>query len=68
VSDQPQDPSSVESPGSPLYEGRPAVAATPSDDGPAIRAQGLSRRPEVLIGATFAGGFILAAILKRLAR
>jgi hypothetical protein len=39
----------------------PPVAKQPSSNGSA-------GRPELLIAATFAGGFVIAKILKRLAR
>jgi hypothetical protein len=59
----------VETPvGQPVSAGAPAPsAATPSgpDGGAAAVVQ---QRPEAAVGAAFAGGLVLALILKRLAR
>jgi hypothetical protein len=43
----------------------PAFGSSDSGGGPAALLQ---ERPEVAVGAAFAGGFVLAMILKRLAR
>jgi hypothetical protein len=40
----------------------------PPADGPSGAAALISERPEVAVGAAFAGGLILAQILKRLGR
>lgn len=42
----------------------PGPAPTPLDRGSALAAE----RPEVAVGAAFAGGFVVAMILRRLAR
>ena len=48
-------------------EGLSAGVTTPSGGGFDL-AQLANDRPELVIGAAFAGGFLLAMILKRLAR
>jgi hypothetical protein len=63
VTDQPE----------PIAEQHPAswVPAPPEPDGTSSResaASGLADRPEVAVGAAFAGGLFVALILKRLAR
>ncbi|MCW3013001.1 MAG: hypothetical protein JWO02_93 [Solirubrobacterales bacterium] len=45
---------------------RPAGSAAPPTSVPA--ADAFADRPEVLVGAAFAGGFVAALILKRLGR
>jgi hypothetical protein len=47
----------------------PTVVPPPEENaGPAMSAAPSVERPEVAAGAAFAGGFVLALILKRLAR
>jgi hypothetical protein len=46
---------------------QPAAASSGVDYPPVASGTGLADRPEVKIGATFAGGLVLATILKRLA-
>jgi hypothetical protein len=47
----------------------PATATPPEDSaGPAVSGPLPADRPEMTVGAAFAGGFVLAMILKRLAR
>jgi hypothetical protein len=43
----------------------PSASSSSGPTGPAAIAQ---QRPEVAVGAAFAGGFVVALILKRLAR
>jgi hypothetical protein len=47
---------------------QPEPAAAPQGDGGSSPAEIVEQRPEVGAGAAFAGGFVLALILKRLAR
>jgi hypothetical protein len=49
---------------------RPAGTAAPSAsfDGPSSAVSSAAERPEVLVGAAFAGGLITAMLLKRLGR
>jgi len=54
-------------PASPVSPVPPPVAPSVSADG-AASAPAKSDRPEVAVGAAFAGGFAVAMILKRLAR
>jgi hypothetical protein len=46
----------------------PLASAAPNDGGSQPGAVAVADRPEVAVGAAFAGGFALALILKRLAR
>ncbi len=48
----------------PVVSASPAAAAVNESD----RPENAADRPEVKIGAAFAGGFLIAVILKRLAR
>jgi hypothetical protein len=75
VTDQPQTPE----PGMPAPAGsgssptsrapEPTLPTASTDAGGAARAQGsvVDDRPEIAVGAAFAGGFVLAMILRRLA-
>jgi hypothetical protein len=63
VTEQPQPAPAV---AQPLPEPAPAAAVPePPASTPAVGAQD---RPEIAVGAAFAGGFLAALILKRLAR
>jgi hypothetical protein len=71
VSEQPESPTPGEDPAlgavppPPIAE--PATDwSSPESDAAAVGAA--SDRPEVAVGAAFAGGFVLALVLKRLAR
>lgn len=69
MTEQPQDPSSPGSFDTAPLGTQPSAGSSGVDFGPASGGgQSLSQRPEVVIAATFVGGFILASILKRLAR
>jgi hypothetical protein len=46
----------------------PAAAEPVPESQPSAPAIGTDDRPEVAVGAAFAGGFLAALILKRLAR
>jgi hypothetical protein len=68
VSEQPETPVGQPVPGSttfstPTDSGSPQASSSSSGGGPAAVVQD---RPEVAVGAAFAGGFVLALILKRL--
>lgn len=70
MTDQPENQSSQSAPPDP--EALPATPGSPSSDGKrqqlADRASSLAdERPELVIGAALAGGFLFAQILKRLA-
>jgi hypothetical protein len=54
--------------GGPLPGAQPAAASTGVDYESAGSGQGMTERPEAKIAATFAGGLVVATILKRLAR
>jgi hypothetical protein len=68
VTEQPQDLSSTPGTGAPPLGAQPTAGSRPVDYTSAVQGQSLTQRPEVLIAATFVGGFILASILKRLAK
>jgi hypothetical protein len=68
VTEQPPDPSSSGGFSNPPLGTQPTAASSAVDFAPVSRGQSLSQRPEIVIAATFVGGFILASILKRLAR
>jgi hypothetical protein len=59
VTEQPQTPENEEQ--------VPAAEPAPQPTGPPAAA-GAADRPEVAVGAAFAGGFLLAMVLRRLAR
>ena len=70
MSEQPENGTPEEAtaaePVAPVWTPPPASASpSPAASGPAAIAQ---ERPEVAVGAAFAGGFVFALILKRLAR
>jgi hypothetical protein len=46
----------------------PAAAEPAPEPAPSTPAVGAEDRPEISVGAAFAGGFVAALILKRLAR
>jgi len=62
----PPEPAAVATPSAEPFAPPPPPFDQPS--GPVGGASSASERPEVPIGAAFAGGFVLALILKRLAR
>jgi hypothetical protein len=71
VSDQPESPPAGEDPAVGAVPPAPVAGpatdwSSPGSDAGALDAP--SDRPEVAVGAAFAGGFVLALVLKRLAR
>ena len=65
----PEEATGADQPTAPVWTPPPppppaSASPSPAASGPAAIAQ---ERPEVAVGAAFAGGFVLALILKRLA-
>ena len=48
------------------FSGATAMGSGPTSTSPSSTASSPDDRPEVLVGAAFAGGFVAAMILKRL--
>ena len=60
----PPEPAAIATPSAEPFAPPPSAHSAPS--GPP--GAGAGQRPEIAVGAAFAGGFALALILKRLAR
>ncbi|MEO6857901.1 MAG: hypothetical protein ABI323_04855 [Solirubrobacteraceae bacterium] len=59
---------SAENPPTVATAADPAPAWAPTDGDGGAPAANVADRPEIAVGAAFAGGFTLALLLKRLAR
>ncbi len=75
MTEQPQTPDSTEdttgeAPGDAWTPppAQPLPPPSPSEPSLAASTAAAADRPEIAVGAAFAGGFVLAMILKRLAR
>jgi hypothetical protein len=64
----PSLPDTASAPPVPAPEPAPVWAAPPDAEGAGAITPAAGDRPELAVGAAFAGGFIMALILKRLAR